>query len=44
MVFGLIYAIPQAPVDAFCELAPVFIVIPGTGFGIEVGIGARVYP
>ena len=41
---GLTYTIPRTPLDAFLEVAPLLIFTPGTGMGLDVGIGARVYP
>jgi hypothetical protein len=44
-VIGVTYLIPRSPVDLFLEVAPIFIMIPRPpGFGIDVGLGARVYP
>jgi len=41
---GIDYAIPRSPVELFFELAPLFILAPGVGVGIDVGIGVRFYP
>ncbi len=43
-VIGLTYMIPRSPVDLFLEAAPVFILAPDAGMGIDVGLGVRVYP
>lgn len=43
-VLGLTYAIPRSIVDLFLEVAPVLVVTPDAGMGIDAGIGARVYP
>jgi hypothetical protein len=43
-VLGLTYDIPRSPVDLFFELAPILIAAPETGVGVDIGIGARVYP
>ena len=43
-VIGLTYDIPRSPVDLFFELAPILVLTPGTGMGIDVGVGARIYP
>ncbi len=44
VVAGLTYEIPRSPVDLFFEMAPLIIAAPGPGFGIDIGLGARVYP
>ena len=41
---GLTYTIPRSPLDAFFEIAPLFIFAPGSGIGLDVGIGVRIYP
>jgi len=43
-VVGLTYTIPRSPVDTFFEMAPLIVAAPGPGFGIDVGLGIRVYP
>ncbi len=43
-VVGLTYTIPRSPVDLFFEMAPLIVAAPGPGFGLDLGIGARVYP
>jgi hypothetical protein len=40
---GLSYYIPKSPVEAFLELAPVLVIAPLSGFGLDGGIGARFY-
>lgn len=42
--FGIDYLIPRSPVELFFELAPIFIFAPGTGVGIDFGLGVRFYP
>jgi hypothetical protein len=44
LAVGLTYMIPRSPVDIFVQLAPVIILATGAGFGVDAGIGARVYP
>jgi hypothetical protein len=44
VVVGLTYAIPRSPVDLFFEMAPLIVATPEPGFGIDLGLGARVYP
>jgi hypothetical protein len=43
-VLGLTYDIPRSPVDLFIEVAPLLVVSPSSGTGVDVGLGARVYP
>ena len=43
-VVGLTYDIPRSPFDAFAEVAPLVILTPAGGFGIDAAIGVRVYP
>ncbi|HTO93824.1 MAG TPA: hypothetical protein VMM80_05610 [Bacteroidota bacterium] len=43
-VVGLTYNFPRSPFDAFVEIAPLFILTPAGGFGIDAAIGVRVYP
>jgi len=43
-VVGLTYLVPKTPMDLFFEVAPVMILAPGAGTGIDVGFGARFYP
>lgn len=43
-VVGLTYSIPRSPVDTFFEIAPLIVAAPGPGFGIDLGLGVRVYP
>jgi hypothetical protein len=42
--FGIDYAIPRSPIEIFFEIAPLFILGPATGVGIDAGIGLRFYP
>lgn len=41
---GLTYTIPRTILDAFFEIAPLLILAPDTGLGLDVGIGVRIYP
>jgi hypothetical protein len=41
---GIDYAIPRSPVELYFELAPLVILSPSAGVGIDAGIGVRVYP
>lgn len=41
---GIDYSIPRSPVELYFELAPLVIVAPSAGIGIDAGIGVRVYP
>jgi len=43
-VVGLTYDFPRSPFDAFAEIAPLVILTPAGGFGIDAAIGVRVYP
>ena len=43
-VAGLTYTIADTPLDVFLEAGPVFMVTPGFGTGVDVGLGMRVYP
>lgn len=43
-VVGLTYSIPRSPVDLFFEIAPLIVAAPEGGFGLDVGLGVRVYP
>jgi len=43
-VVGLTYMIPRSPVDVFFEMAPIIVAAPGPGFGLDLGLGVRVYP
>lgn len=42
--FGVDYAIPRSPVELFLEIAPLVIVTPAGGIGIDFGLGVRFYP
>ena len=42
-VFGVAWIAHNAPVDIFFELAPVMNFVPGTGFNMDAGFGARYY-
>ncbi len=41
--FGVTYLFPDAPFDAFFEVVPVFDVMPGTRFDLNLSIGMRFY-
>jgi hypothetical protein len=41
---GLTYTIPRSPLDAFFEVAPLVIIVPNAGLGLDLGIGMRIYP
>jgi hypothetical protein len=43
VVGGLVYFIPDSPIDLFGEIAPVLDFAPSTDFQVNVGIGARYY-
>jgi hypothetical protein len=43
-VVGLTYEIPRSPFDAFLEIAPLLILTPDSGMGIDAAVGVRVYP
>jgi len=43
-VAGLTYAFPHSPFDAFVEIAPLLILAPASGMGIDAAVGARIYP
>jgi len=43
-VVGLTYVFPRSIFDAFVEVAPLVIVTPASGLGIDAAIGVRVYP
>ncbi len=42
--FGINYAIPRAPLELFFEIAPLVIVTPSGGAGVDFGLGVRFYP
>ena len=42
-VVGLDYAIRRSPLDIFFELAPLLVLTPDAGSGIDAGLGMRVY-
>ncbi len=42
--FGVDYAIPRSPVELFLEIAPLVVVTPSGGFGVDFGLGVRFYP
>ncbi|HEX9006041.1 MAG TPA: DUF3996 domain-containing protein, partial [Bacteroidota bacterium] len=42
--FGIDYAIPRAPLELFFEIAPLVIVTPAGGAGVDFGFGVRFYP
>lgn len=39
---GLTYLIPESPVELLLELAPLIVVVPSSGIGLNGGIGARI--
>jgi hypothetical protein len=43
-VVGLTYEIPRSPFDVFLEIAPLLILSPASGIGIDAGLGVRIYP
>ncbi len=43
-VFGINYEIPRSPVEVYLELGPVIVLAPGTGVGLDAGVGVRFYP
>jgi len=43
-VLGLTYTIPRSPLDVFLEMAPIFVLAPDAGVGLDVGAGVRIYP
>jgi hypothetical protein len=42
-VVGIDYNIPRSPLDIFLEVAPVFVITPVGGSGVDAGLGMRVY-
>ena len=42
-VIGLNYSIPKSPVELMFEAAPIVILAPNAGFGIDAGFGARFF-
>jgi hypothetical protein len=42
-VFGIAWLPHATPIDIFLELVPVFQLTPGTGFGIDAGLGIRYF-
>lgn len=42
-VVGMTYLVPRTPMDLFLEVAPLMILAPGTGMGVDLGLGARFY-
>jgi hypothetical protein len=43
-IVGLTYMFPRSPFDAFIEIAPLLIVSPASGMGIDAALGVRLYP
>jgi hypothetical protein len=41
---GVDYAIPRTPCEVSLELAPLFILAPDAGVGMDLGLGFRFYP
>jgi hypothetical protein len=42
--FGLNYMIPRSPVELSLEVAPIFIISPSSGMGVDGGVAVRFYP
>lgn len=42
-VGGILFYPDQVPVDIFLEIAPVFVLLPGTDLELDVAFGARYY-
>lgn len=42
-VVGIEYLFPSAPLDVFLELGPSVAILPGTGFGLDAGLGMRFF-
>ena len=42
-VIGIVWLPRDTPIDIFVELVPVFQLTPGTGFGIDAGLGIRYF-
>lgn len=42
-VIGIAWLPRATPIDVFIELVPVFQLTPGTGFGIDAGLGIRYF-
>lgn len=42
-VIGIAWFPRSTPIDVFVELVPVFQLTPGTGFGIDAGLGIRFF-
>ncbi len=42
-VVGLNYLIPRSPVNLFFEVAPIFVITPSSGSGVDAGLGVRFY-
>jgi hypothetical protein len=42
--FGLNYMIPRSPVELSLEVAPILIMTPATGMGVDGGVAVRFYP
>ena len=41
---GIDYEIPRSPCEVYVELAPIVILTPDAGVGIDAGLGIRIYP
>jgi hypothetical protein len=41
---GVDYAIPRSPCEVYFELAPLLILTPDPGVGMDFGLGFRIYP
>jgi hypothetical protein len=42
-VFGVAWVPRSAPIDIFLELVPSLQLVPGTGLGVDAGLGARYF-
>jgi hypothetical protein len=40
---GLTYFIPRSPVELLVEVAPLLVIAPSSGTGLDGGIGARIH-
>ena len=42
--FGIDFMIPRSPIELFFEIAPLVVLSPDAGVGIDFGLGVRFYP
>lgn len=42
-VIGVGYEIPRSPVELMVEAAPIIVIAPASGIGVDAGVGVRVY-